>query len=159
MRLKTSRKFFRQVSLITLTVCSTLVMIVLLTQHAKCEFGKASFNYVGHMLSSEGLFPEPEKVGSILNMKPHSNTSEVRSFLGLVTYCGKFIPNFAIITEPLRRLTCQKADFVWNQEQESNFSKIKTFISKAPVLLYFHLAFETKDNADASKQGLGSVLL
>ena len=74
----------------------------------KNEFGKASINYMdGAYLSSEGLFPEPEKVNSILNMKPPSNTSEIRSFLGLVTYCGKFIPNFATITEPLRRLTRQ----------------------------------------------------
>ena len=57
---------------------------------------------MGHILSSEGLFPEPRKMNFILNMKPPSNTSEVRSFLGLVTYCGKFIPNFATITEPLR---------------------------------------------------------
>ena len=52
----------------------------------KCEFDKASINYMG--LSSEGLFPEPEKVDSILNLKSPTNTSEVRSFLGLVTYCG-----------------------------------------------------------------------
>ena len=86
-----------------------------------------------------------------MHMKPPSNTSEVRSFLGLVTYCSKFIPNFVAITEPLRRLTRQKADFIWNREQESAFSKIKTFISKAPVLSYFHAAFETKIVADASK--------
>ena len=115
----------------------------------KCEFGKASINYMGHVLSSEGLFPEPEQVDSILNMKPPSNTSEVRSFLGLATYCGKLIPNFATITESLRRLTRLKANFVWNGEQESAFSKIKTFISKAPVL-YFHPTFETKIVADAS---------
>ena len=57
---------------------------------------------MGHILSSEGLFPEPKKMNFILNMKPPSNTSEVRSFLGLVTYCGKFIPNFATVTESLR---------------------------------------------------------
>ena len=44
-------------------------------------------NYIGHILSTEGLFPEPEKLDSILNMKPPSNTSEVRSFFGLVIYC------------------------------------------------------------------------
>ena len=114
---------------------------------------------MGHILSSEGLFPEPEKVNSILHMKPPSNTSEVRSFLGLVTSCSNFAPNFAAITEKLRRLTRQKADFTWNGEQESAFNKIKTFISKAPVLSYFHPAFETKIAADPSKQGLGVVLL
>ena len=114
---------------------------------------------MGHLLRSEGLFPEPEKVNSILHMKPPSNTSEVRSFLDLATYCSKFAPNFAAITEPLRRLTYQKAEFIWAGEQESAFSKIKTFISKAPVLSYFHPAFETKIVPDASKQGLGVALL
>ena len=125
----------------------------------KCEFGKVSINYMGHILSSEGLFPEPEKVNSILNMKPPANTSEVHSFLGLVTYCCKFIPNFATFTEPLRRLTRQTADFTWNGEQRSTFNKIKSFISRAPVLSYFHSTFETKTVADTSKQGLGAVLL
>ena len=92
-------------------------------------------------------------------MKPPSNTSEVRSFLGLVTYCSKFVSNLAAITEPLRQLTRQKAGFIRNGEQESAFSKIKTFISKAPVLSYFHPAFETKTFIDASKQGLGAVFL
>ena len=84
---------------------------------------------MGHILSSEGLFPEPQKVNSILHMKPSSNTSEVRSFMGLVIYCSTFVPNFAANTEPLTQLTRQKADFIWNREQESAFSKIKTFIS------------------------------
>ena len=92
-------------------------------------------------------------------MKPPSNTSEVRSFLSLVTSCSKFVPNFTAITEPLRRLTRQKAEFIWTGKQESAFSKIKTFISKAPVLSYFHPAFETKIVADTSRQGLGAVLL
>ena len=64
---------------------------------------------------------------------------------------------FETITESLRQLTCQKADFVWNGKQERDFIEIKTFISKAPVLSYFHQAFETKIVAGASKQGLGSV--
>ena len=76
-----------------------------------------------------------------------------------VVFWGLVIPNFATINERLRRLTHQKADFVWNGEQESVFSKIKTFISKAPVLSYFHPAFENKIVADASKQVLGAVLL
>ena len=79
--------------------------------------------------------------------------------MGLVTYFSKFVPNFAAITEPLRRLTRQKAEFIWTGKQESAFSKIKIFISKAPVLSYFHPAFETKIVADASKQGLGAALL
>ena len=125
----------------------------------KHEFGKSSINYRGHVLISEGLFPEPEKVSSILHVKPPSNTSKVRIFLGLVTYRSKFVPNFAATAEPLRRLTHQKADFIWNGEQESAFSKIKTFIFKTPVLSCFYPAFETKIVADASKQDLDAVLL
>ena len=125
----------------------------------KCEFGKSSTNYMRHILSSEWLFPKSEKVNSIFHIKPPSNTSDVCSCLGLVTYGSKFIPNFTAFTEPLRRLTHQKVGFIWNGEQKSTFSKIKTFFCKAPVLSYFHLAFKTKIVPDTSKQGLGAVLL
>ena len=125
----------------------------------KCEFGKSSINYMRHILSSEWLFPESEKVNLIFHLKRPSNTSEVCSCLGLVTYCSKFIPNFTAFTEPLRRLTHQKVGFTWNGEQKSTFSKFKTFFCKAPLLSYFHLAFKTKIAADTSKQGLGAVLL
>ena len=169
MRLRISKKLLIQMLLMILTVCSTLVIILLLTQQLKINICnsfekfltryerkawnltlksvnlvKSCINYMGHTISSEWLFPEPEKVNSILHMKPPSNTSEVRSFLSLVTSCSKFVPNFTAITEPLRRLTRQKAEFIWTGKQESAFSKIKTFISKAPVLSYFHPAFETK---------------
>ena len=114
---------------------------------------------MGYIFSSEGLFPEPQQVNSILHMKPPSDTSEVRSLLGLVIYCSKFVPNFAANIEPLRQLTPQKAEFIQNREQESAFNKIKTFISKGSVLSYFHPAFEKQIVADARKQGLRAALL
>ena len=85
---------------------------------------------MGHLLRSEGLFPEPEKVNSILHMKPPSNTSEVRSFLGLATYCNKFAPNFAVITEPLRRLTYQKAQFIRTGERKAPLVKLRLSFPK-----------------------------
>ena len=63
----------------------------------KNEFGKTSKHYMGHFLSSEGLFPEPEQVASILNMKLFSNTSKV--CLGLVVYGDKFIPILHLLLE------------------------------------------------------------
>ena len=75
-------------------------------------------------------------MNSILHMKPPSNTSEVRSFLGLVIYCSKFVPNFAANTEPLRQLTRQKADFIWNSEQESSLVKLRLSF---PKLGYCHI--------------------
>ena len=111
------------------------------------------------ILSSEEFFPEPEKVNSILNVKLPSNTSEVRSFLGLVSYCCKFIPNIATITEPLRQLTLQKADFIQNRKAKVPGQCHKTFIFRTLVLSYFYPAFETKIVADSSKQGLGAVFL
>ena len=142
MRLKISRNLLRQISLVTLTVCSTSVMIILFMQQNKINICNSlkkfliryerkdwsltlkSVNLVKFLLI---------KADSILNMKQPSNTSKVRSFLGLVTYCGKFIPNFAAITKPLRWLTRQKAYFAWNEKHESTYNKIKTFISKATV--------------------------
>ena len=126
---------------IKMDICNSFKMLltrykrkVLKLNFKKCEFGKTSINYMEHILSLKGLFPEPEKVDSNLNMKPPSNTSEVHSFLGLVPFCGKFIPNLATITKPMR---CQKANFVWNGEQRSAFSIIKTYISKLQYCCIF----------------------
>ena len=70
----------------------------------KCRFLKTELLYTGHKLSQFGVSPDEEKVRSIVNLLPPTNIKELRSFLGMITYCSKFLPNFATITEPLRNL-------------------------------------------------------
>ena len=67
----------------------------------KCDFNKKSITFFGFVFSGQGISPDPKKVEAIKNVKPPTTTSSVRSFLGMATYCAKFIPNFNDTSEPL----------------------------------------------------------
>ena len=77
----------------------------------KCCFGKSHIEYFGHVFSSTGISPDKKKVDAIQNVSDPTNASEVRSFLGLVTYCSRFIPDLATVSAPLRELI--KKDTPW----------------------------------------------
>ena len=65
------------------------------------------------MFSSKGIAPDPHKIEAINNASPPTSTSAVRSFLGMATYCAKFIPNFSDVSEPLRQLAEKDVPFLW----------------------------------------------
>ena len=74
----------------------------------KCEFGKTTIKFLGHIISPEGISPDPQKTIAVKNMKQPSNVSELRRFLGMVNQLGKFSPNIAEFTKPLRDLLSTK---------------------------------------------------
>ena len=71
----------------------------------KCEFLKTAILYSGHIFSEEGVSPDPNRIDAISALKSPTNVKELRSFLGMVTYCARFLPDFASITKPLNNLT------------------------------------------------------
>lgn len=83
---------------------------------SKCEYGTPKVKWLGHELSCEGVKPSVDKVGAIKSFREPKTKEETRSFLGLVTYVGRFIPNLATLTEPLRKLTKKDEKFVWESE-------------------------------------------
>ena len=87
------------------------------------------------------------------------DAEEVRSFLGLVNYSGRFIPNLATVSEPLRRLTKKGVSFNWSEEQIQSFQELKTRLANHVTLGYFCPDCETKLIVDASPVGLGAVLV
>lgn len=87
------------------------------------------------------------------------NESEVRSFLGLANYMGKFIPNLAQLDEPLRRLIKKGTNFTWGESEENAFNAIKSSLSQASCLGFFNSKDETSVYADASPVALGAVLI
>ncbi|PIK43243.1 hypothetical protein BSL78_19881 [Apostichopus japonicus] len=103
----------------------------------KCEFRMTELVFMGHKLSSDGICPSDEKVEAIKDARQPTSASEVRSFLGLVQYCSRFIPNLATISEPLRRLTKKEETFSWGKEQEQSFQSLKNVLTKADTLAYF----------------------
>ena len=125
----------------------------------KCEFNKKSITFFGFVFSGQGISPDPKKVEAIKNAKPPTTTSGVRSFLGMATYCAKFILNFSDTSEPLRELTKKDAKFQWSERHEQSFNKIKELLASAKVMAYFDPNKETELVTDASPSGLSAILM
>ncbi|MCG8048362.1 MAG: DDE-type integrase/transposase/recombinase [Candidatus Thiodiazotropha taylori] len=125
----------------------------------KCKFSMDKLVFMGHVLSRKGIAPEKVKVEAILNAKEPENASEVRSFLGLVNFNARFIPDLSTVAEPLRRLTKNNVEFKWGPEQSKSFSLLKERLTNAETLGYFNPNAKTMVIADASPVGLGAVLV
>ena len=125
----------------------------------KCEFGLTQIPVLGHVVSAEGIQPDPVKTKAIQEAPPPANVAELRSFLGVCGYVSKFIPNYAELIEPLRRLTRQGTSWAWDNEQAESFEELKRALSNEPVLACFKLGGPTVLVTDASPVGLGGVLL
>lgn len=127
----------------------------------KSKFYMSKLTFMGHVLSRHGIAPDDSKVEAITKAKRPENASEVRSFMGLVTYCSKFIPDLATVAEPLRRLTKHNVSFQWKREQHEAFESVKRSMANAATLAYFDRSKDAKTQviADASPVGLGAVLI
>ena len=112
-----------------------------------------------YVLSDQGITPEESKVEAIVNAKTPKDATEIRSFLGLATYCLHYIPNFEMIPEPFRSLTQKDTPFIWTEKQETGFKTLKEKLSSAPVLAHFNQKAHAQVIADASPVGLGAVLV
>ena len=86
----------------------------------KCRFRLPKLTVFGHDLSGKGIAASEEKVSAVENAKPPLSAAEVRSFLGLVQYCAKFLPDFFQVAEPLRMLTRKDQQFIWQDTQQKS---------------------------------------
>ena len=100
----------------------------------KCCFGVVSVNFLGHIVSGNGLAVDPAKVKLVNDWEPPTDVGTVRSFVGLVQYFKRFIKDLSTILVPMTNLTKKNAVFSWNEECETSFQKVKTLLSSAPVL-------------------------
>ena len=102
----------------------------------KCSFFKKHIQYLGHLISDEGIQPLPEKLESIAKMPIPKNAKQVKQFLGLVGYYRKFIPRFADISRILTKLTRKDQEFKWTLECDKCFHMLKDYLQEAPILRY-----------------------
>ena len=123
----------------------------------KLKFKLVKVAYMGHVFSSEGLLPDPEKVSAVSDMPIPENVAAVRRLLGVVTYMVKFLPKLSTIAELPRRLTHKDSVFEWSEEQDRAVSQIKAVLCSAPVLQYYDVKKETTIECDSSEHGLGAV--
>jgi len=124
----------------------------------KCQFRMSQLTFFGHDLGKQGVSPSKEKVSAIEHAKPPKNSSEARSFMGLVQYSSKFIPDLATIARPIQDLMKKNTKFVWGEEQQNAFEKLKRAITHPQVLAFFKNDCKTRIITDASPVGLGAVL-
>ena len=125
---------------------------------SKCQFQLPKLTFFGHDLSCDGISPSEEKVAAVKDAKPPQNAAEVKSFLGLVQYCAKFLPDFAQEAEPIRKLTRKNQSLEWGKAQQQSFKKLNDLLTKAETLAYFKNDCETRIIADACPTGMGGVL-
>jgi len=131
----------------------------LYAKFSKCEFWLKQVGFLGHVLSAEGIAVDPNKVKVVLNWLLPTTVSEIRSFLGLVGYYRHFIEGFSKIAKPMTKLLKKDKKFEWTQDCEQNFSELKKRLTTAPVLTLpdVHHSFDVY--CDASRQGIGWVLM
>ena len=125
----------------------------------KCLFNVDSLVFMGILLSEKVIGPTEERVRALQETREPETVNEVRGFLGLANYSSRFIPHFATITEPLRKLTRKDVPFHFGPEQKVSFESLKQSMAEAGTLAYFDKRASTKVVADASPVGLGAVLM
>nr|KYP39237.1 Retrovirus-related Pol polyprotein from transposon 17.6 [Cajanus cajan] len=140
-------------------VLQTLKEKQLYAKLSKCEFWLESVNFLGHVISKGGIVVDPAKVEAVLEWKAPKSVSEIRSFLRLAGYYRRFIENFSRIALPLTKLTKKNQPFVWDSRCEESFLELKRRLTSAPVLVLPDPSKTFKVFCDASKLGLGGVLM
>ena len=124
----------------------------------KCSFFKKHIQYLGHLISDEGIQPLPEKLESIAKMPVPQNAKQVKQFLGLVGYYRKFVPHFSDIARPLMQLTQKNEGFNWTTECNKCFHMLKDYLQEAPILRYPDPTADYILYTDASKYAYAGVL-
>ena len=127
-------------------------------QLQKCSFFKKHIQYLGHLISDEGIQPLPEKLESIAKIPVPKNTKQVKQFLGLVGYYRKFVPCFLDIARPLTQLTRKNEGFNWSTECDKCFHMLKDYLQEALILRYPDPAADYILYTDASKYAYAGVL-
>jgi len=122
----------------------------------KCSFGQERITFLGHVIDKTGISPDPDKISAILQMKAPSSTTEVCHFMGMVNQLGKFSPQLATISQPLRELLTKKGSMELGPDPRE---QSKRNLPNHRYLPYTTLRPPTKVSADASSYGLGTVLL
>ena len=125
---------------------------------SKCHFGQKQVNYLGHVITRDGIQPDPEKIKVVQEYPVPSTVKDVRAFMGLTNYYRKFVKDFAHIASPLHDLTKKGAAFLWTEECQTAFETLKQVLTEAPILAYPDFTQPFQLATDASNDAIGMVL-
>jgi hypothetical protein len=132
----------------------------LYAKESKCDFFKDRIEFLGHVITPNGVAMEPEKIAAISAWPTPSSVSDIRSFLGLAGFYRRFIPKFSDIASPLTDMLCKDTPFEWTAASQAAIDTLKEYITTAPIL-----AIPSADpkhswslSTDASNFAVGGVL-
>jgi hypothetical protein len=126
---------------------------------SKCEFWINKVPFLGHVILSEGITVDPDKVRDVFDWKPPTSVTQVCSFLGLASYYRRFIPIFSKILKPITELLKKGNKYVWSKDCEEAFKTLKKLLTTSSVLVQPNIAKSFDWSCDASGTGLGCVLM
>lgn len=124
----------------------------------KCSFLKSEVQFLGHIISAQGVKTDPKKIEAMEMMDEPTNVKQLRRFLGTVNYYKKFIKDFSKIAYPLYNLTSPKKVFEWKEEHKRAFNQLKEKMLTPPVLCFPNRKDKFILYTDASEYAIGSVL-
>ena len=124
----------------------------------RCEFFGDRVQFCGHEVDSEGLHKTQEKIEAAVNAPRPENVSQLRSFLGLINYYNRFLPNGSTVLHPLYQLLEQDREWQWTGQCERAFTEAKRMITSEQVLTHYDPALPVRLACDASLTDIGAVL-
>ena len=125
----------------------------------KLEYKCKEVPYHGHLLTTEGLKPDPEKVRPIVEMPHPKDRGDILRLNEMVNYLSRFLPHLSDVMKPLRDLTHKDAAWRWDGLQEKAWNDVKTLIASAPILAYYKPTEVLEIQCDSSQSGLGAALM
>ncbi|KAL4332802.1 hypothetical protein GQ457_07G005760 [Hibiscus cannabinus] len=137
----------------------TLLENQLYAKLSKCEFWIREVIFLGHVVSSEGIRVDPQKVEAIVDWKQPTSVTVIRSFLRLAGYYRRFVSGFSKVAAPLKKLLQKGVKYEWSDARQQAFEKLKEVLISTPVLTQPVSGKEVIRYSDASYVGLGWVLM
>ena len=125
----------------------------------KKKLRKTEVKFMGHLLTSEGIKVDPDKVAAIADMPAPVDTKGVQRLCGMINYLSEFLPDLATVMEPINMLKHQDVPFNWANAQRQAFAKVKEMVTSDQLLQYYNPDKELAIQCDASESGLGAALL
>ena len=124
----------------------------------KCKFFQKQLEFCGYQIDSQGLHKTPDKIQAMLEAPRPTSVTQLRSFLGIISYYHRFLPNLSTVLAPLHELLKAHTQWKWTGDCEKAFEEVKKLVASDTVLIHFDPQLPISVACDASAYGLGAVL-